>query len=135
MGADKENELKERLVNEGWYVVRAAGSFDIDLVAYKDNTFIGIEVKSSHDTTCYLSEATDEKEQFENHISTSKRYGFDLFYAYRYISYKQFEKWHFYKLPKDKQDVELEQTEKSYKLQWDGLVPYNDWLGDIDGDR
>lgn len=134
MSADKENELKERLIENGWYVVRAAGSFNIDLVAYKDTAFIGVEVKSSRKTTCYLSEATDQKEQFENHIATSNGYDFDIFYAYRYISRKQFEKWHFYKLPKSTGDVELEQTEKSYKLLWDEMVPYNDWLEDINGE-
>lgn len=133
MGADKENELKERLIEDGWYVVRAAGSFDIDLVAYKDGTFIGIEVKTSHDKVCYLSEATDQKQQFLDHIITGQRYGFDIFYAYRYVSYKQYEKWHFYKLPKKISDIDLEETGKSYKLCWERLIPYNDWLEDVDG--
>ncbi len=121
-----------------FYVVRAAGSFGIDLVALRDTISIPIEVKSSEKRTIllYKGKPADQAKAIEE---TALKVGLVPIYAYRLKRFRG-DAWRVYtpqldhgkgvyrmiqnhipKMPRTRSD--------NYVLRWDEGMPLSSFLG------
>lgn len=80
-GEEKEAYLK--ITNKPFIVIRAAGSFGVDLVAIRGDVSFPIEVKSSSSSTIRFSRSERLKEQAEELLSLCQRSNLMPVYAYR----------------------------------------------------
>ena len=91
-----ERELKRLLEDKGFFVVRSAGSFTVDLVAIKMNRNpIAFEIKSSCNETYYLN--TRAKTQIKE-MKGLKTFGIEPVFAVRFKRKGSKKKWVFLKL-------------------------------------
>ena len=81
-GAKYERELKHILEQQGFLVIRAAGSHDIDLVALKPSRHILIEVKSTKSMKKRLNGKSYD--QYHKLHELSKQ-GYEIVYAIRHV--------------------------------------------------
>lgn len=88
-----------KILSKPFIVVRAAGSFGIDLVAIRDDIAFPIEVKTSASTTYWLSKSRKLKEQTERMIGECKRVNLFPIYAYRLKHVQQDDPWRIFTLP------------------------------------
>ena len=95
-GSTYERELRKILREEGWIVIRSAGSFLCDLVALKLNTHILIEVKSTKADNANLGHDDKSKAQFDM-LNAYAKQGFNVWYYIRWKGRKP--KWSKYQLP------------------------------------
>jgi len=96
-GSTYERELKKKLQEEGWLVIRSAGSFVCDLVALNPRNHMLIEVKSNKAGNVNLGHDNKSKAQFDSLNELAKK-GFNVSYAIRWKGFKG-QKWEFHQLP------------------------------------
>ncbi|MFW6121313.1 MAG: hypothetical protein ACOC80_10515 [Petrotogales bacterium] len=86
-----EYELRDILVDNGFFVVRSAGSTDCDLIAIKNNKQFIFEIKSKNKKTIYLNRHLD---QLKDYYKIMKQYKIPVIYAQRYVTRKNVDyKW------------------------------------------
>ena len=108
-GASAERELIKRLEEEGFAVVRSAGSKKVDIVAGNGRKYLCIEVKSTKSEKLYLTE-----EDMEKLKSFSRRFGGEAIIAVKFIN----NGWHFFSpeiLPKSGKNFKVDLTLAKYK--------------------
>jgi Holliday junction resolvase hjc len=87
----------ERLIQEPFLVVRAAGSFGFDLVALRRECAFPIEVKASSGAVIRFTAASGRaSEQLEAHRRAVARVGLMVIYAYRRLGLRGEESWRFF---------------------------------------
>lgn len=80
----EQRELYLKIVERPFLVLRAAGSFGIDIVAIRDDFSFPIEVKSSHYNVFRFTMSNGKaQDQILNHIRDTGRAGLFPLYAYR----------------------------------------------------
>jgi len=98
-----ERTVKAKLEEDGWTVIRSAGSKKPDLVAAKDRKVIVIECKSTKGSIVYL----DEKE-VDNLEKTAQQFGAECLFAIKHVKNKN---WFIVALEN------LEKTGKKYRIK------------------
>jgi len=84
----------ERLIEQPFLIIRAAGSLGFDLVALRRDFAVPIEVKASSEPVIRFSAASGRaNEQLEAHRKAVARVGLVVLYAYRRIGLQQSERW------------------------------------------
>jgi len=128
-----ERDLVEKLISDGFFARRVAGSGTPDVIAVRDGVPFLIEVKSSKKKKRYLSSSGrhDERSQFFSLILSKKKYKTQTHIFYRYKSRGRGNKWRVYDVPKKKEEIKLDQTEKSIILTWDDCYPYKEWVNNV----
>jgi Holliday junction resolvase len=87
----------ERLIEQPFLIIRAAGSLGFDLVALRREYPFPIEVKASADAVIRFSAASGRaNEQLEAHRKAVKRVGLAVLYAYRRVGLRGSESWRVY---------------------------------------
>ena len=72
--------------NKGYFVIRSAGSFGMDLLAIKKGRVVAAQVKSSKRKTYYLDKRV--KKQLEE-LKKMEEYGIEGVFAVRFKDYKK----------------------------------------------
>jgi len=132
-------EQYERFKDNPFLVSRGAGSLGVDLLAVRGPISLMIEVKSSKDSTIYLSDQKRLQEQREDIERTAKQCQVVPLYAYR-LKGRRGQKWKLFTLdiyddlnPPVREIMTviptLTPTKTSYKIVWDE----GKWLGDFTG--
>jgi len=89
-----ERKEFERLIEQPFLIVRAAGSLGFDLVALRREFAFPIEVKASSEPVIRFSAASGRaNEQLEAHQKAVSRVGLTVLYAYRRIGLRGQETW------------------------------------------
>jgi hypothetical protein len=84
----------ERLIDEPFLIIRAAGSLGFDLVALRREFSFPIEVKASSESVIRFSAASGRANlQLESHRRAVERVGLTVLYAYRRIGLRGSETW------------------------------------------
>ena len=84
----------ERVIEEPFLIIRAAGSLGFDLVALRREFSIPIEVKASSDEVIRFSAASGRANvQWEAHRRAVERVGLAVLYAYRRVGLRGCENW------------------------------------------
>ncbi|MEL9914276.1 MAG: Holliday junction resolvase [Thermoplasmatales archaeon] len=77
-------DLKTRILERPFMVVRAAGSHGFDIIVLRGDISVPIEIKSSRDSTLNFSTSSSRsQQQAENYISLMKKTGVMPLYAFR----------------------------------------------------
>jgi Holliday junction resolvase len=79
-GYNFERDIKLKLENEGWIVIRSGGSKKPDMVAAKDGKIMIIECKVTKNSKIYL-----EKEEVLNIKKVAKEFKADCMFAVKKI--------------------------------------------------
>lgn len=131
---ETENYLKIR--NFPFFVVRAAGSYGIDIIAIRGELSLAIEVKATHEAEIHLSRSY-LKQQLKTHLQICSEVKLCPIYAYRMKGYRG-DAWRLFTFPIP--DVHLkgiqsllnsfiskaEMTEKgNFILRWNDGTPLN----------
>ncbi len=99
---EEERRNYETLLKKPFLVLRAAGSFGIDLIAIRSDFSFPIEVKSSKDKTLrFTQNRARGQRQAEEIIEECSRAGVIAIYAYRLKSYRG-DPWRVFTLPMEK---------------------------------
>ena len=77
VGTNYERAVKRQLLEQGWLVIRSAGSFMCDLVALKPDEHMLIEVKS---TKAKVYRTASDKEQYDFFNALAEQ-GFTFYYC------------------------------------------------------
>jgi Holliday junction resolvase len=84
----------ERIVDQPFLVIRAAGSLGFDLVALRGGLALPLEVKASSEGTIHFTAASGRAaEQLEAHRAAVERVGLVAVYAYRRIGHRGGDAW------------------------------------------
>jgi Holliday junction resolvase len=84
----------ERLIEQPFLIIRAAGSLGFDLVALRREFAFPIEVKASSESVIRFSAASGRaNEQLQAHRKAVERVGLTVLYAYRRIGLRSAETW------------------------------------------
>ncbi len=87
----------ERIIDEPFLVIRAAGSLGLDLIALRREFAFPLEVKSSAEDTIYFTAAGGRGlVQLEGHRKAVARVGLTVLYAYRRVGYRDPDPWRMY---------------------------------------
>jgi Holliday junction resolvase len=94
----------ERLIEQPFLIIRAAGSFGFDLVALRREFAFPLEVKASAEPVIRFSAASGRANaQLEAHSKAVARVGLTVLYAYRRVGLRAAETWRIFvagELPK-----------------------------------
>lgn len=97
--SEEERKSYESMIEKPFLVLRAAGSFGIDLIAIRHDYSFPIEVKSSKDKTLRFTENRGRgQKQAEDIVKECSRAGVIALYAYRLKSYRG-DPWRIFTLP------------------------------------
>jgi Holliday junction resolvase len=89
-----ERKEFERLIDQPFLIIRAAGSLGFDLVALRREYPFPIEVKASSEPVIRFSAASGRaNEQLEAHRKAVTRVGLAVMYAYRRVGLRGSETW------------------------------------------
>lgn len=108
-GASAERELIKRLEENGFAVVRSAGSKKVDIVAGNGRKYLCIEVKSTKEDRLYLSD-----EDIERLTSFAGRFGGEAYIAVKFVG----DGWSFFEprgLPKSGKNFRVDKKLAKYK--------------------
>ncbi|MGD1099449.1 MAG: Holliday junction resolvase [Thermoplasmata archaeon] len=84
----------ERLIEQPFLVIRAAGSLGFDLVALRREFAVPLEVKASSEPVIRFSAASGRANaQLELHRKAVERVGLTVLYAYRRVGFRGAEAW------------------------------------------
>lgn len=96
--APPERAEFERLIEQPYLVVRAAGSLGLDLVALRRDAAFPFEVKASSEATIrFTANSGRAIEQLAQHRASVGRVGLTVLYAYRRIGERRDEPWRIYR--------------------------------------
>ncbi len=135
--SDEERENYAKIIRKPFMVLRAAGSFGIDLIAIREDFSFPIEVKSSRDKTLrFTQHSARGQKQAEEIIRECEKTGVIALYAYRLKSYRG-DPWRIFTVPLKNEPrgwmrylynilpkVSLTKS-GNYVLHWDEGMPLN----------
>ncbi len=134
---DKERENYLKIMQKPFMVLRAAGSFGIDLIAIRNDFSFPIEVKSSKEKTLrFTQNSARGQKQAEEIIRECEKSGVIALYAYRLKSYRG-DPWRLFSLPLKMAPTgwmgyiynllpKVSSTKSgNYVLHWDNGMPLN----------
>ena len=99
MLSDEEYRWYRSSLKRPFMVIRAAGSFGVDIVAIRDDYSFPIEVKSSHKKRIRFTQSSSRaQEQALNFIKECERAGVIVLYAFRLKNYRG-DPWRIFTLP------------------------------------
>lgn len=137
---DEEREMYLKILDRPFLVLRAAGSFGIDIIAIRDDFSFPIEVKSSiYNVFRFTMSNGRAQEQVQTHIRLTSGAGVFPIYAYR-LKRIQGDPWRLF-VPPDMQVrgnmrlvyallPKIEQTGSgNYIMRWDSGFPLHRFIG------
>lgn len=87
----------ERIIDEPFLVIRAAGSLGLDLIALRRDFAFPLEVKSSaEDTIRFTAAGGRGLVQLQAHRKAVARVGLTVLYAYRKVGHRDADPWRMY---------------------------------------